>query len=479
MLETVFDKCPYELFIDDDSSVDSSTIADTISMLEHEGLWERDDDDDNDTFRFAHDQIQFAAFELVPADKRDNLKGNIGGVLLTGLDPDTFERCLFEVVSLRNCAVSGLSDEERIDLAHLNVRAGIKASRNAAFDTSVVYFEAARGLFGPSAWMMDDVDSRSLVDLYIKEAQARFVIGHLEVMDTLIEELLSKDLPIEQVFEAYEVKILAAQAANRFDVAISVALDVRKQLGCKSIPTKPGMITIIREFKKTSNAVGKRSAEDLAALPTLTDEKVAIGQRMLELVSDECIFSCCLYYSSPNRLYFIHVLQLCTSTYQGNPPMFPLISFRCVQDTIKHGVNRSSCDGLVTFGVLNSGVFGDPKKGREMGRAGELISDKPELKRMKSRVLFHVHGINYHNTSPLQGTLRPMLEGYQVGLQTGDTESACWNRECILRLNTAMKLCFEVLYQLTFAISMYISCNSLFSQLLPFVCVQPARGYFV
>ena len=50
-----------------------------------------------------------------------------------------------------------------------------------------------------------------------------------------------------------------------------------------------------------------------------------------------------------------------------------------------------------------------------MGKAAELILEKPGMKMMKSRVAFHVHGINYHYTSPLQGTLRPMLEGYQAG----------------------------------------------------------------
>jgi len=110
-------------------------------------------------------------------------------------------------------------------------------------------------------------------------------------MEKLVDELLSRDFPIKQVFEAYEVKMLAAQAANRFDEAISVALEVRRQLGFKSIPTKVSKLTVIREFHKTKKAVQGRSAEELAALPKLTDQRVAMGQRMLEL--------------------------LCTSTYQG------------------------------------------------------------------------------------------------------------------------------------------------------------------
>ena len=93
---------------------------------------------------------------------------------------------------------------------------------------------------------------------------------------------------------------------------------------------------------------------------------------------------------------------LCASTYQRNPPMFPLISFRAVRDTIKYGINRSSCDRFVTYGVLLTRAFGDPKRGRQMGKAAELIVEKPGMKMMKSRVAFHVQGLNYHNTAPLQ-----------------------------------------------------------------------------
>lgn len=114
-----------EASVDDEHSIDSSSIVETVNMFEDEGLWERDEAD-LDTYRFAHDQIQSSAFELIPSERRDSLKGDIGGVLMDKLDPDTFDRCLFEIVSLRNCAASSLSEAERIDLADLNLRAGIK-----------------------------------------------------------------------------------------------------------------------------------------------------------------------------------------------------------------------------------------------------------------------------------------------------------------------------------------------------------------
>ena len=44
------------------------------------------------------------------------------------LDPDALEDSLFEVVSLRNCAMSSMDREERKSLAEMNLRAGLKVS---------------------------------------------------------------------------------------------------------------------------------------------------------------------------------------------------------------------------------------------------------------------------------------------------------------------------------------------------------------
>ena len=38
--------------------------------------------------------------------------------------------------------MDSISNEERMELASLNLRAGMKASENAAFDSAAVYFKA-------------------------------------------------------------------------------------------------------------------------------------------------------------------------------------------------------------------------------------------------------------------------------------------------------------------------------------------------
>ena len=88
---------------------------------------------------------------------------------------------------------------------------------------------------------------------------------------------------------------------------------------------------------------------------------------------------------------------------------------------------------LVLYGIshtmLLQSAFGKPREASEMARAVDLILAKPGLAKMKSRSTFMCEGYIHHWTNPIQSSLAPLLEGYQAGLRTGDTESAAFNRE--------------------------------------------------
>jgi len=73
-----------------------------------------------------------------------------------------------------------------------------------------------------------------------------------------------------------------------------------------------------------------------------------------------------------------------------------------------------------------SGIFGQLKRGREIANAVELMLEKPGMKHKKSRGIFGLIVIKTWG-SPLQASLRPHLEGYQLGLEVGDVESACYH----------------------------------------------------
>ena len=153
------------------------------------------------THIFCRLHFQAAAFELIPSEKRNSFRGEIGEALMKHLDPASLEDVLFEAVSLRNCAIPD-PEEERHTLALMNLEAGLKASSASAFDTAVIYFKAGHELLGSSGW---EKDCTTMLRLCSNYANAAFINSDLETMNLLIDEVLSKEhLSVKDKFKVYE-----------------------------------------------------------------------------------------------------------------------------------------------------------------------------------------------------------------------------------------------------------------------------------
>ena len=127
------------------------------------------------------------------------------------------------------------------------------------------FFQTGHSLLGSQGW---ETDHDIMLRLCSEGANASFVNGDLETMNTFLEEVLGRDqLSVKDKLKAYEIKILASQAIGNFDEAINTGIEVRKSLGLRTPPNKhASSITVLKEFIKTSRAVGQRSAEDIARM---------------------------------------------------------------------------------------------------------------------------------------------------------------------------------------------------------------------
>jgi len=371
-----------------------SSVASSIKEFEEEGLVEVD----NNNCYFVHDQIQSAAFDLIEPEQRNSFKGRIGSILLSTLSSDELDENLFDVVSLLNCSESLITDEERAQAAKMNLKAGTKASENGAFDAAKNFYDAGRGALGTTGW---EDHPKLMLDLCSDGANACFVTGDVETMNELIDEVLSKDIATTEKYRVTEIKAKSLHALGKPDESIAVALDFRRQLGLPTPKRKPAStFSILKNFMKVKRMLKNKSAEDIANLPELDDERQAMGQRLNEL--------------------------LVVDLFQCEPSMLPLIIFLMVTTTLKHGLNPTSCDAFARLGLLLCGPFGKPHEGREMAKAAELILEQPGMHRITSKTIFVTQCFCFHWTAPLHDTIAPLLKGCEEGLATGDTDSACY-----------------------------------------------------
>jgi len=263
----------------------ASLVTSSIDEFENDGIWEVESESEA-IWRFSHDQIQCAAFELIPSDKRDSFRGKVGNALMTRLDPDLLEEFLFEAVTLQNYAMSTMSGDERKALAKMNLRAGLKASKNASFESAVVYFKSGRELLERS-W---EVDPDTMLQLCGEEANARLIANdNLETVNVLIDEVLDQRIPVRDQFRAYEVKVNSALARGDLHKSLDTALGFCRKLGLPVPKNKPvSKFTILKEYYKTIHALGNRTADEIACLPELSDERIIMGQKIMSLSAVSC-----------------------------------------------------------------------------------------------------------------------------------------------------------------------------------------------
>ena len=322
-------------------------------------------DDNEDVWCFSHDRIQSAAFSLISPEKQDSFRGEIGNILQRNLEPGDLEASLFEVVSLRNCSAISSNEGERRELAKLNLRAGMKASDNAAFDSAAVYFTAGWKQLGPTTgWAMD---SQTMLDLCSEGATACFVSGDLDMMNVFIMEVIGRDdIPIVDKYRVYQAKFMAVASAGELHEAINTGLEFRRLLGVPfKLRNKPvSIVTTLKEYIKTDRALGKmKTAEDIANLPELTDESIMMSQRILGL--------------------------LIPPVYTAQPTLFPLLIFAMVRASLEFGIDANSCDAFGGYGVILCGAFGKFQEDKKMARAVELMLEKPgDYARMKSAAIY-------------------------------------------------------------------------------------------
>jgi len=288
------------------------------------------------------------------------------------------------------------TDDKRRDAARTCLDEGMRAFKAAAFEEAADCFEKGRLRLGERGW---EIDHDTMLKLCSEGANARYVTGDIESAQQMVDEVLSRDISIQEKFRVYEVKMLVEQGSGRHHESITLGIEVRRQLGLPTPPNKPvSKFAIFAGYLKTSFLLYGRTVEELAGLPDLNDETVKMGQRILEL--------------------------MCTSCFQAQPTMFPLLVFLLINTTLEHGINASSCDGFTGFGVLLCGVLGKPQRGREMAEVAKLLLAKPNMERMKCRTTFICEGCINHWTSPIKDTIVPLIEAHRIGLENGDVESA-------------------------------------------------------
>ena len=344
----------------------------------------------NCQFKFSHDRIHQAAYELISPNERPMVHHQIGIRLQHNTSPDNKPDRNFVVIDQLNAGRNLLTgDPERMELAELNLSAGKRAKTAAVFTTALRYFKTGLDLLGENCW--DEYYDLAL-GLHTEAAEMSYLCSNDAEMENLVQVVLGHARSPLDKAPAHEVKIHALITRNRWAEAADEALEILRKLGL-DLPTTPGKLQVEMSLLKTKFMLTGKSFDDLAQLTPMTDS----------------------YKTAIMRIAMKANAALATIY----PDLYPILANEMIRLTVQHGSGPVSATAYLNYGML-LGSRGDMESGYQFGLLAMRLLEQPQADLSRLPCRFAFNWVVRHWKEHLRETLAPILEIKQSAREVGD-----------------------------------------------------------
>jgi predicted ATPase/signal transduction histidine kinase/DNA-binding NarL/FixJ family response regulator/tRNA A-37 threonylcarbamoyl transferase component Bud32 len=342
-------------------------------------------------YKFLHDQVQQAAYSLIPNSQKKETHLKIGQLLLQSTTLKERQENIFALVNQLNYGSDLLTLElEKYELTELNLIAGRKAKIATAYESATRFLNVGLSLLPGSSWHKQ---YKLTLALHQEAAEAAFLSGDFEQMEQLAEVVLKQAKTQLDKVKVYELRIKACEVQRKLLEAVKLGLQALEILGVK-LTESPTSLDIQQAIEETTaNLVGK-GIEDLINLPPMTDTGKLAAFRL--------------------------IASLVPAAYQSAPTLFILMACQQVNLSIHYGNTPLSASGFADYGVVFSGLLQDIETAYKFGKLALNILDHLDAREVKSQTLFKVSTFILHWKHHIRETLPLLEEAYYSGLEHGD-----------------------------------------------------------
>jgi predicted ATPase/class 3 adenylate cyclase len=278
-------------------------------------------------YRFTHDRVQQAAYELFAEDHRQRNHLVLGRLLLPD-DPEDRSEGFFDAVNQLNAgsgAMSAPGEQER--LCVLNLAAGRAARDAAAFSEASAYLKKGLALLPPDAWTAHETLT---LNLHLAGAEVASLVSDFDEMGRLLEATGRVTRPEVQAKVA-QIQVLAEKSRGSLQSAVDRGLEGLRRLGVR-VPRRPGALYVMWELLRTRVALWRRPPERLLGRPPASKPEI-VGA--LELLG-----------------------EVYNATYLAEPSLFPVLTFKMVQLAVRDGVTPITSLAFANYALLTVSASG-------------------------------------------------------------------------------------------------------------------------
>jgi len=356
-----------------------------------------------DTYRFIHDRVQEAGYALIPEDERPAEHLRIGRLLAAHTPPEAIGEYVFDIVSQFNRSTALIaSNDERQQVADLNLIAGRRAKDAAAYASALTYFNASRALLPDDCWERCGALTFALES---HRAECEFVTGAFAAAEERLSMLSSRAVGSVDFAAVTQLREELFTTLGRSDRAVEVCLDYLRHIGVEW-SAHPTTEEVEREYERIWRQLGSRSIEELVELPLMTDPERRATMDVLTAVVTPALMI------DEN----LHCMVIC----------------RMANLSLEHGNNDGSCFAYAWLGVLLGIRFGNYGAGFSFGKTGLDLVERRGLRRFEARVYLMFGSRISPWMQPVRAGLAMVWRAIDTATRLGDLTFAGYSRNALI-----------------------------------------------
>jgi PAS domain S-box-containing protein len=307
------------------------------------------------SYKFTHDRVQEASYSMIPEALRAEVHLRIGRLLLAETPADKREEAIFEILNqLNRSAGLIISQEERDQLAELNLLAGKRAKRATAYASALTYLIAGGALLKDDCW---ERRHELIFALELNRAECEFLTGQFSVAEERLAALSNRATTKVDLAIVACLRMDVSTTLNLSGRAVAFCLDYLSHAGIEWSP-HPAEEEMRREYERIWSLLGNRTIEDLIDLPLMQD---------------------------PASLATVDVLiKVLPPAKQTDENLACLAICKAVSLSIEHGNCDASCVAYEWLARIAGAHFGDYKAGYRFGHVGFELVERRGLKRYQA-----------------------------------------------------------------------------------------------
>nr|MDJ0556368.1 AAA family ATPase [Microcoleaceae cyanobacterium MO_207.B10] len=345
-------------------------------------------------YRFLHDRVQQAAYTLIPENQKQLTHLKIGQLLLQKLSPDEKLEQIFALVNQLNLGKAAIfSQEEKQQLADLNLEAGKKAKLSAAYQVAENYFTIGINLLPTTAW---ESDYELIYSLYRYGSEAAYLCGNFAQAEILYTEALNHAQTALDQAVIYRIQMTQYQLQGRNSEAIAIQRQSLLILGWE-IPTEQKVIQVSldEEIGKVKIFLKQQTVESILKLPKMKDQNMAEMLRIAQI-----LFYAAWLDGKPN-LAFLAIAKMTTlSLDNGNSDMSPF--------------------GYVGYGLIANAMLKDATTAYQFGEMAVQLCEQFDNADVRGMTNF-LFAADVHSWSrPIREADTYYENAYKYGMEAGN-----------------------------------------------------------